>query len=397
MLDYSIQKQKLAQAVDILREKKIDAWLTFVRETSHNADPALNLILGFDVTWHSAFIVTRSGHKIAIVGRFDGQNIRGMNAYDEVIAYDQSIQPELVRVIDSLNVKQIAVNYSEGDSSADGLSHGMYLTLARYFKGKPYEMISAQELLSALRGRKSPTEIERIRNSVKITEEIIDGITAMLKPGLSETDIADYVKSEFARRGVEPAWEAAYCPTVNCGPDSVFAHAMPSPDRVLQAGHIVHVDLGVKANGYVSDMQRLWYLQPKGETEIPSEIQRAFQTILDAIDASARLLRPGVQGWQVDAAAREAVTNGDYPEFMHGLGHHIGMTTHDGSTLLGPRWERYGNAPEGMVEAGNVYTIEPSAGVPGVGMIALEEDVLVTENGLEWLSTPQRELIVVKA
>src|SRR5450755_2935084 len=99
MLDYSIQKEKLAQAVDILREKKIDTWLTFVRETSHNADPALSLILGFDVTWHSAFIVTSAGRKIAIVGRFDGQNIRGMGAYDEVIVYDQSIQPELTRVV----------------------------------------------------------------------------------------------------------------------------------------------------------------------------------------------------------------------------------------------------------------------------------------------------------
>src|SRR5579872_3557166 len=137
MLDYSIQREKLGQAEDILREKNIDVWLTFVRETSHNADPALNLILGFDVTWHSAFIVTSAGRKIAIVGRFDGPNIRGMNAYDEVIVYDQSIEPELLRVMDSLKVKQVAVNYAEGDSSADGLSHGMYLTLARYFKGKP--------------------------------------------------------------------------------------------------------------------------------------------------------------------------------------------------------------------------------------------------------------------
>lgn len=95
--------------------------------------------------------------------------------------------------------------------------------------------------------------------------------------------------------------------------------------------------------------------------------------------------------------ARQTLLAAGYPEFMHGLGHHIGRTVHDGSTLLGPRWERYGQQPEGIVEAGNVYTIEPSIQLPGVGWIATEEDVLVTEDGLEWLSTPQTGLIVVQA
>src|SRR5262245_24800697 len=138
MTDFSIQQEKLSQAVGILQEKNVDAWLTFVRETSHNADPALGLIMGQDVTWQSAFIVTRSGKKIAIAGRYDVENIRRMGGYDEVIGYDQSIQPDLLRILDSINPRQIAVNYSESDSSADGLSHGMYLVLMQYLQGKPY-------------------------------------------------------------------------------------------------------------------------------------------------------------------------------------------------------------------------------------------------------------------
>src|SRR5688572_18521742 len=119
MDDFTIQKEKLAQAVGILKGKSVDAWLTFVRETAHNADPALSLIMGLDMTWQAAFIVTRTGQKIAIVGRYDAENVRQMGGYDEVIGYDQSIQPDLLRVLDGLNPRQIAINYSESDSAAD--------------------------------------------------------------------------------------------------------------------------------------------------------------------------------------------------------------------------------------------------------------------------------------
>ena len=80
---------------------------------------------------------------------------------------------------------------------------------------------------------------------------------------------------------------------------------------------------------------------------------------------------------------------------MHALGHQLGRSAHDGGTTLAPRWDRYGSAPFGIVEAGNVFTLEYGTAVPGRGYIGLEEDVLVTDDGIEWLSTPQRELWLV--
>jgi Xaa-Pro aminopeptidase len=207
-------------------------------------------------------------------------------------------------------------------------------------------------------------------------------------------DIANYIHTEFKRRGVGSAWEWEYCPIVNCGPDSPVGHAGPSSQYVTKPGQIVHIDMGVTENDYVSDIQRLWYFAPKGES-IPEPVQRAFATIRAAIETAVKILKPGVKGWEVDAAARKTLTDAGYPEYQHALGHHIGRTTHDGGTLLGPRWERYGKTPEGLVEAGNVYTIEPSLFLPGYGMIAVEEDVLITDNGLQWLSAPQTEIIVV--
>jgi Xaa-Pro aminopeptidase len=81
---------------------------------------------------------------------------------------------------------------------------------------------------------------------------------------------------------------------------------------------------------------------------------------------------------------------------MHALGHQLGRAAHDGGTTLAPRWDRYGASPFGLVEAGNVFTLEYGTTVPGRGYIGLEEDLLVKADGVEWLSTPQRELWLVR-
>ena len=396
MVDFSIQLEKIEQAVGILKEKNVDCWLTFVRETAHNSDPALGLISPANVTWHTALIITSSGKKYAIAGRYEVGNFQQMGIWDEVISYDQSIQPALVEVLDRLQPKQIAVNYSESDTAADGLSHGMYLTLQRYLAGKPYSLISAEEVLNSLRGRKTSGEVARIRAAVALTDTIIDRISAMLKPGLSALDMAKFVHAEYEKAGVPPSWDIKYCPTVTVGPDSPVGHLSPSDQYVAKAGHLIHMDHGVILNEYISDIQRVWYLQPQGETSIPAAIQHAFDSVRAAIMAAAAVLKPGVQGYVVDDAARQTIIAAGYPEYKHATGHHIGRTVHDGSTLLGPRWERYGKTPLGIVEAGNCYTLELGAPVPGYGFIGLEEDVLVTDHGVEWLGKVQTELYVVK-
>ena len=115
-----------------------------------------------------------------------------------------------------------------------------------------------------------------------------------------------------------------------------------------------------------------------------------------ALEAGRAVLRPGVCGWEVDQAARQALMQAGYPEFMHAFGHHVGRSAHDGATVLGPRWERYGTSIEGVVEAGNVFAIELGVQVPGRGYIGCEEDVLVTSQGAEYLSEPQGELDVIR-
>jgi len=103
----------------------------------------------------------------------------------------------------------------------------------------------------------------------------------------------------------------------------------------------------------------------------------------------------GTDTFTTTIAARSALVGAGYPEPMHALGHQLGRSAHDGGTTLAPRWDRYGAAPLGLVEEGNVFTLEYGTAVPGRGYIGLEEDVVVTASGVEWLSTPQRDVWLV--
>ncbi len=396
---FGIVREKIDQAISILDEKNIDAWLIFVRETRQVSDPTLELILGLDVTWQTAFIFTRTGRRIAIAGRFDVDNIVGVGGYDEVLGYDQSIRPLLAETLRLLDPKTIAINYSESDPAADGLTHGMWQLLFRYLGDTPYtaRMISSEPIVAALRGRKTAAEVERIKNAIRTTEEIAKELHQHLRPGLSEADVAAFIHRKFEERGVEPAWEPEYCPIVAIGPEARFGHSIPSDDRRLEHGQTLVIDVGVKQDGYVSDIQRCWYLLEKGETSPPVEVQKAFDAVLGAIRAAEKALKPGVPGWEVDRAARTYLTDAGYPEYQHATGHQIGRTVHDGAAVLGPKWERYGDSVYIEAEEGNVFTLELGVTVEGRGYIGLEEDVIVRRDGVEYLTTPQREILLVQA
>ena len=155
------------------------------------------------------------------------------------------------------------------------------------------------------------------------------------------------------------------------------------------------MDFGVSSADYCSDLQRVWYFLDEGETAPPDDVARAWDALWASMDAGAAILKPGIAGWEVDAAARESLVAAGYPEPMYALGHQLGRSAHDGGTVLAPKWDRYGAAPLGVVEEGNVFTLEYGTAVPGRGYIGLEEDVVVTADGIEWLSTPQRELWLV--
>jgi Xaa-Pro aminopeptidase len=394
-MNQTLVQEKVQQAIGILKEMDIDMWLTFVRETTSGGDPVIPLIYGLDLTWQSALILTKTGDRIAIVGRLEAEAALRTGAYDTILHYDQSIQPELLGVLERLDPKRIAINYSIDDVHADGLSYGMYQLLCRYLDGTPYRsrLASAEKLHSALRGRKTSQEIERIRAAIRTTSSIFERTFDFLKLGLPETEISDFMHAMLDEFDVQPAWELINCPTVNAGPESPIGHIGPTELKIAP-GHIVHFDFGVLQDEYCSDIQRVVYFLRPGEETQPPEVQHGFDTVRAAVQAAFQAMKPGVTGKSVDQVARQTILDAGYPEFPYATGHQVGRVVHDGAAILGPQWERYGDTPNYLLEPGQVFTIEPGLAVKGYGYLGLEEDVLVTAEGAEYLGDPQIELIV---
>lgn len=399
----SIVAEKVDQAVAILRDLDIDCWLTFVRETTETGDPVLPLILGQPLTWQSALILTSSGERIAIVGKYEDKAVQtsgGGSAWTKVLPYVQSIRSPLTTTLERLNPRKVAVNYSVDDVKADGLSHGMMLLLREYLKDTPFvdRLVSAEKIIRSLRSRKTPGEIERIRAAIATTDDIFNRMAKHVRIDTSEREVSGFFHGEVDRRRIATAWERAMCPIVTTGRDSMVGHGWPSDHLKITPGGIFHIDFGVRQDEYCSDIQRCWYVPQPGETRPPREVLHAFGTVVRAIQAAAEVLKPGVECWTVDAAARQVITDAGFPEYQHATGHTVGRAAHDGGGVLGPKWERYGRTPFYPVEVGNVFTLELGIdNVDGRGYLGLEEMVLVTETGVEWLTTPQMQLPMLDA
>jgi len=391
-MTHDLERKKGNQACEILEELDLDCWLVWVRETSEMPDPVLKLVLGGDLVWHSALLYTRSQEQLAIVGNFDADGLAANGLYDRIIPYDGGISDALRRELARIDPQRIAVNISRDNVAADGLTVGMHAALLDALEGTPYgdRLVSAADLVGRLRGRKLPEEVARIERAVAITERIFEEATAFLRVGQTEEEIHRFFHERMAAHGVGDAWQAAGNPAVDAGPNKAFGHTAPSSNPT-KPGHLLHFDFGVRADGYCSDLQRMVYF---GAPEaVPDQVRNAFETVRGAIAAAAAFLRPGVRGREVDAVARSFVVDAGYPEFKHALGHQVGRSAHDGGTILGPPWERYGETVNGIVEADSVFTLELHVPTEDYGSVSLEEDILVTAGGCRFLSRPQRELI----
>jgi Xaa-Pro aminopeptidase len=389
--------EKVKQAAGLLREFGVDCWITFTRESEICGDPTLVFLAPGPVTWHSAFIVCADGRTRAIVGLYDRKGVEETGAYDQVVGYVTGIKESLLACLAEFAPRTIAVNYSEASEICDGLTHGMYLTLRSFLAeaGLAERLASAEKIVSALRERKSTAEIGWMKQAVRATEEIYDLVARFVSPGRTESEIAAFILAEAGRRKLPTAWGVATCPAVFTGPDTAQAHYGPT-GRTVAPGHVLNMDFGVKVEGYCSDMQRTFYVLAPGETAAPADVMKGFETIVRAVEESKRAIKPGVTGREIDAVARSIVTDAGYAEFPHALGHQVGRFAHDGTALLGPAWEKYAQKPFRQLEEGMVFTIEPRLTVPGRGVVTIEEMVVVTKDGAEWMGRPQKGIVLVK-
>ncbi|MFD1512322.1 M24 family metallopeptidase [Halomarina rubra] len=394
MPDPDLIREKVAQAQRACEATDTDLWLTFCRETGDSPDPSLPLVLGFDVVWATMVAVPREGESTVVLGRHDAPTARDLGVH-EVVGYDESIEGAFHDLLERVDPDTIAVNYDEADPVADGLTHGLFRKLESLLDGTGYEdtLVSASDIVRRVRGRKSPAEREWMTRAAETSEAFLADAIAHWTPETTEREFAAFVHDRMREEGLDSAWAWEYCPTVHMGGASEVGHTTAG-DLTLPPGEVLHVDFGVKVEGYAADIQRLYYRPSDAYPEPPADLVDAHADVRAAIDAAFDALEPGALGHAVDAAARAELTDRGWPEYAHATGHGVGRFAHDGGTLLGPRWDRYGDAPDGAVRAGEVYTLELGVETEW-GYLGQEDLALVTEDGAEWFHPPQTALRVL--
>jgi Xaa-Pro aminopeptidase len=393
-------RAKHEQAARLMDELDLDVWLIqFARETGLREDPTAYLV-GMSVTWPSAFLLRRDGRSAAVIATGDQAVCEALGVWDEIHPYVAGPSAALLALLDDWAPRSLGVTWDRSDHLADGITHGMLLQLQALLEGTPHadRLVSAGPLASALRSRKLPLEIEGIARAVRATEEILERIEReLLRPGAVAAEVQREVQRWILDQGWGFAWEMDGNPMVDFGPPAgPLGHAPPGATP-LAPGHLAHVDIGLVVDGFASDLQRLWYLPAPGETEAPAEVVHAFETVTGAIEAAVEALAPGVQGHEVDAPARALIASRGYEEPQFAMGHHVGRVAHDAGGVLGPLWERYGDLPRFQVVDGNVFAVETGLLVPGRGIVAVEEEVVVGPTGSRYMSRPQRAIKLLPA
>ena len=243
-------------------------------------------------------------------------------------------------------------------------------TLEKWTEKMPQITLTATtDPIGLLRRVKSEPEIMKIRAACRLADACLEHVTQLLKPGVTENELAFEVEIFFRKNGAV----SAFTPIVVSGERSARPHGLPS-DKVLETGDFVTFDLGARLNGYCSDITRTFVL---GEpTARHSEV---YNQVLKAEEAAISALIPGAKTKAVDALARAILDEKDMAQYFgHGLGHGLGALVHD-SGRLAP-------TEDSDVESGQVWTVEPGVYIEGFGGVRIEDDVLVTPNGPEILT-----------
>jgi Xaa-Pro aminopeptidase len=391
-----LEKEKIAQAIEILQELDIDLWMVIDRESGLLSDPIMDYVVGEGATWLSFFLFFKNGEKHAIVGNLDIEKFSRVGLFDTVTAYKGSPRTDLLQLLKRHNPVKIAIDYSPDCAAADGLTHGNYLNLLDLLQETEFtaRLVSAENVIAKIRGKKSGEELRRLKLACQKTLEIYGRVSKAIRPGMSEKELADWITCEREKMGLAAAWELSSCPAVFSGPQEIGAHSAPT-GNILRPGHVFNVDFGVVVDKYCSDLQRTWYILATGEKQAPPEVQKGFATVIESIRLAFAALKPGVIGLDIDQIARAYIVSQGYEEYPHALGHQVGRYAHDGGSLLAPAWERYGKLPFIPLEKDQVFTIEPRIYIKDFGVATVEEMVVITDDGAEYLSRPQRELYLI--
>ena len=239
----------------------------------------------------------------------------------------------------------------------------------------------AEEIFASLRMTKDESEITLMRRATHIAETALKNTLPKIRPGLTEREVAAELVVQTLRAGSEA--DLPFAPIVASGPNSALPHAFVT-ERVIQKGDLLTLDWGAATGGYFSDLTRTFAIG-----ELSAELKRIYEVVKAANAAGRAAARPGAACASVDAAARQVIAEAGYGAyFTHRVGHGLGMEGHEEPSMHGNNMLK--------LEVGMTFTVEPGIYLPNRGGVRIEDDMVVTRDGAESLSTYPRELEVIQ-
>jgi len=413
-----IRKAKLQnQLPAIMKEYGISLWLTMNRDPNDDPDnifwdrykrlDPVSEMIGAENTFYPAiFIFTDRGERIAFVEDGDLPYIEATGIYTTIDHYKYArqtgIEPmmKFLRAeVSRINPSKIGINMSETEPVADGLTAGLRKVLETVL-GKEFadRLVSAEDIIVTLWGQKLSRELENVRRSAQIANDLMMDAFKNVKPGKTTAkDIFDFIRARMKANGWEVGWDQKTCPIVRIKPSGDLLQ-----DKIVAVpGSIISLNAGVLTKGYSNDLDRTAYILREKESKPPDEILAMWSTLRRAVEAVVESMKRGALGVDVDRKSRDIIKSAGYEEYWYQTGHPVGVWVHDIGTFIGPRHPHYGRKVELRLHEGEVFAIEPGVSIfskelNGQIGLHLQEMVVVTRKGGEYLIPPQKEIFLIK-
>jgi Xaa-Pro aminopeptidase len=342
-----------------------------------------------NVTYLSGFIgdsswllLTRNRTIIVSDGRYEVQIAEECPGYEAIIRPpDQTILQAIAAALTKLAPRSVGIESA-------------HLTVAELERvkdlAKTLNFAVTGGLVEGLRRVKDDSEVREIRAAVRIAERAHAMFVALMSATDDEKTLADAMEGYLRRAG---GTGSSFPPIVAIGDRSALPHAQPGPRRVDESPFLL-LDWGATGRLYKSDITRIILTRKllgtngSAAKEIESRLENLYTVVLRGQEIAISMIRPGVQARDVDRAVRAHFEqHGVNDKFNHGLGHGIGLQIHEGPMLR--------SNSDDVLTAGNVVTVEPGVYFPGFGGVRIEDDVLVTPDGCEVLTSLPKDVASV--
>jgi Xaa-Pro aminopeptidase len=328
-------------------------------------------VSGFTGSW--GFVIATPSN-----ARFITDTRYAVQAKEEVGGIEIAVYGSPVEGADFIAQNAHEMGLASVGFEAQSVSYATYEEWKRRMTGVELQPVS--DLIEPLRMVKTDDEVDRIRKACQLADACFQHVLRLIQPGVSELDIALEIEFFFRRQGAE----LAFPPIVVSGDRSARPHGKPS-DKKLERGDFVTMDFGAKLNSYNSDITRTVVVQ-----EVSDRHREVYDSVLRAQMGALEAMKPGVTAGEVDRLSRKILSENELDQYFgHGLGHGLGKVVHDGG--------RMNSSSKTVLEPGQVWTVEPGVYIEGFGGVRIEDDVVITEGGIEILTHSPKELLVLPA